>query len=552
MPAQNLDELSELKGFRVLDRVALRQKNGIGTWEITDDMMESWFIKRPDLKEKITEVVKKARQIMRFVKMRGKDSFPPKKFPISLRPYQDEYNKKFFGINAGMFFEPGLGKTWTMIASLMMQGASIVVIVAPGELVCQQWSDEIREYWRKDVVLALGSTAEKIEAIRSGNGVIVTNYHAFLQDEVCEAIANIFPQWLILDESHNIKNVAPLSKTKFKKGQLHKSIAKNILSLSHYIPKRQILTGTPITKVKNYEVESKSGNMERYAPQGISEDLFSQFYFLDHGETFGANLYQFKMDWIEEFRLSQKNRRYAPRDREKLEAEFVELCRGRSMVVRAKDVLSMDLPNIIIKKIPVDYNFEKRMLEIKEGMVIPELNQEIYFLALIRRMLQLCGGHDFGAEVFHNFKIKATMEILEESEEPTVIFCSHLQEIIELQKELKKRNISFSTISGSVKDKKTEKENFLSGESQIIIIQMKAGGVGLDGLQHVCSRIIYYNIDYGWVYYEQSYKRVLRSGQKNVVTIYRLVCEGNYIDSAVYASIDAQDDAIVRRFLEKL
>lgn len=548
MPAQNLDELANLSGFRVLDRVALRQKNGIATWQITDDMLSSWCIKRPELAEKLKNVVSKAQQIMRVVKMRAANSLPS--LPIdklNLRPYQLEFIENFNGINAGMFFEPGTGKTRTAIGAMMAQGASSAVIVAPGELVALQWADDIKKYWRQDVAVALDSTKKKIAAMQTGAKIIITNYHAFLEDEICQTIANLFPQWFVLDESHKIKNVAPLSKTKFAKGTLHKSIAKNILSLSHYIPRRLILTGTPITKVRNYE----SGDGERYAPQGISEDIFSQFYFLDHGETFGTNLYQFKIDWIEEFAVKQ-NRKYIPRNREKLEREFISLVKTKAMVVRAKDVLSLDEPNVIECEIPVDYNFEKRMKQIKDGMIIPDKNQEVYVLAVIRRMLQLCGGHDFGAETFHDFKVKKVLELIDESSEPITIFCAHLQEIAQLKSAIEKTGLLCSVISGEIDDKKTEKEKFLSGKTRVIIIQAKAGGLGLDGLQDVCSRIIYYNVDYGWAYYTQAIARILRSGQKNVVTIYRLICAGNYIDRAVYNSIDAQDDAIVKRFLERV
>lgn len=548
MPAQNLDELANLTGFRVLDRVALRQKNGIATWQITDDMLSSWCAKRPELADKLKNVVSKARQIMRVVNLRKAQSVDP--LPIDallFGSWQLEFLERFGDKNAGMLFEPGLRKTRTTIGVMMQQGAASAVIVAPGELVAHQWQSDIAKYWRQDVVVALGTTKQKITAIQSGAKIIITNYHAFLEDEICQAIANLFPQWFVLDESHKIKNVAPLSKTKFAKGTLHKSIAKNILCLSHYIPRRLILTGTPITKVRNYE----SDDGGRYAPQGISEDIFSQFYFLDHGETFGTNLYQFKLDWIEEFAVKQ-NRKYMPRNREKLEQEFLRLVKTKAMVVRAKDVLPLEEPNVIEKEIPVDYNFEKRMRQIKEGMIIPDKNQEVYVLAVIRRMLQLCGGHDFGAEVFHDFKIKAVLEILDESDEPVTIFCAHLQEIEQLKNAIERTGLLCSVISGEVSDKKTEKEKFMSGETKVILIQSKAGGVGLDGLQHVCSRIIYYNVDYGWAYYTQAIARILRDGQKNVVTIYRLICAGNYIDRAVYNSIDAQDDAIVKRFLERV
>lgn len=76
----------------------------------------------------------------------------------------------------------------------------------------------------------------------------------------------------------------------------------------------------------------------------------------------------------------------------------------------------------------------------------------------------------------------------------------------------------------STKQKDDAKAAFESGEAQVMIMSLRAGA-GLDGLQHVCSTVVFGELDWSPSVHEQATGRVFRDGQKSPVMAYYLVSE---------------------------
>jgi superfamily II DNA or RNA helicase len=81
-------------------------------------------------------------------------------------------------------------------------------------------------------------------------------------------------------------------------------------------------------------------------------------------------------------------------------------------------------------------------------------------------------------------------------------------------------------ITGSESDKqKVEaKRRFTEGDSQVLLISLRAGQ-GIDGLQHVCSIVVFAELDWAPAVHEQAAGRVFRDGQKNPVTAFFLLSD---------------------------
>lgn len=80
------------------------------------------------------------------------------------------------------------------------------------------------------------------------------------------------------------------------------------------------------------------------------------------------------------------------------------------------------------------------------------------------------------------------------------------------------------TGSESAKRKDENKEKFVNGDSQVLIISLRAGA-GLDGLQHACKTVVFGELDWSPGVHEQAIGRVARDGQPDPVMAYFLVAE---------------------------
>jgi SNF2 family DNA or RNA helicase len=80
---------------------------------------------------------------------------------------------------------------------------------------------------------------------------------------------------------------------------------------------------------------------------------------------------------------------------------------------------------------------------------------------------------------------------------------------------------AFFTGEESPKQKAESKRRFIEGETRLMIMSLRAGA-GLDGLQNVCSRVVYGEFDFSPAVHMQGTARVYRDGQAHPVFAYYL------------------------------
>ena len=112
----------------------------------------------------------------------------------------------------------------------------------------------------------------------------------------------------------------------------------------------------------------------------------------------------------------------------------------------------------------------------------------------------------------------------QESQQKIVLFGWH-REVYEVWMEkLKDLKPVLYTGSESPTQKEASKKAFVEGDSQVIIISLRAG-VGLDGLQHVCRIAVFGELDWAPAVHEQDIGRIARDGQLHPVVAYYLLSE---------------------------
>lgn len=116
------------------------------------------------------------------------------------------------------------------------------------------------------------------------------------------------------------------------------------------------------------------------------------------------------------------------------------------------------------------------------------------------------------------------VRLLLESGEQVVMFGWHREVYGIWREKLAEFNPTMYTGSESPAQKKASKEAFLSGESRVMFMSLRAGA-GLDGLQRVCRTVVFGELDWSPGVHEQCIGRVHRDEQESPVMAYFLISD---------------------------
>ena len=122
--------------------------------------------------------------------------------------------------------------------------------------------------------------------------------------------------------------------------------------------------------------------------------------------------------------------------------------------------------------------------------------------------------------------------ISEHPSEKSIVFCQFHGEMNQIQKMLKERGIKTFRIDGQVTDRDTVIRDFKKSDSAVFLIQIKAGGVGLN-LQEA-TRVYIISPSWNPATELQAIGRAHRTGQTNKVYVKRLI----YTGSEEYPSVE--------------
>ena len=113
-----------------------------------------------------------------------------------------------------------------------------------------------------------------------------------------------------------------------------------------------------------------------------------------------------------------------------------------------------------------------------------------------------------------------------ESGHKILLFSQFTTMLDHLAKRLEEEKISYYMLTGSTsKEKRAQMvENFNKDETQVFCISLKAGGTGLNLTG--ADIVIHYDPWWNVAVENQATDRAHRIGQKNVVTVYKLIAKG--------------------------
>lgn len=414
--------------------------------------------------------------------------------------------------NVGLFMEPGLGKTATALTIIKESFFGRTLVIAPKRVAESVWKQEC-EKWEhlKDlrVALILGTQEQRMQALQSNSDIYVINV---------DNVAWLVDRWpsrkfdyLIVDESSRFKD--PSTK-RFK-------ALKKVL---HEFKRRIICTGTP-------------------TPQGLG-DLWAQVGILDLGQRLEKTLTKFRDLYMYP---AERNRHthvvYKWAVRPGMDKEILRRIEDICFSLRAADYLKLPRLTTLHHSIELDKDAMLKYKQLKKEMVSEIDGQQITAVtaaALANKLLQFTSGtlytEDGDVAFAHSTKIEFLESLIEENNEPTLIFYHYKTALEKLQAAFPQAQIL---------DNKNI-QDWRDGKVKILLAHPQSGGIGLN-LQCNAGNLaqcVWYDLPWSSENYIQANARVYRQGQEKPVIIHHLVA-AKTIDEQVIrvleGKIDAQD-----------
>lgn len=393
-------------------------------------------------------------------------------------------------------FQPGLGKTATSLAAAEVGDNYPLIIVCPS-VVKINWQREVRHWLGKEAQVLSSRTPTDITS-----DIVIINYEVL--SYWLDALAAIKPRGLVFDESHYIKN-PDSARTKAAKALAAKIKSKDMIFM---------LSGTP-------------------TPNSVY-DLVQPLTILGAMKAFGG-----QRKYIKRYCppvQTQYGTSYArARHLDELHTNLKNSC----LIRRTKEDC-LDLPAKIRVDIPIEVkiNVDDFYSPYLAQMRKPTMAEAKRIAATITND-QKKGQIMAERAAAGTAKISAIVEHALDIDGPLIVMVHHKDVQKEVFDRLKKKR-SVSLLSGGMQPAKRQAaiDDFQNGVSDIIVCSITAAGVGIN-LQRAESMILG-ELPLTYAEVDQAESRAHRSGQRNVLTVYRMIGLGTS-DETVMGMINRKE-----------
>lgn len=440
--------------------------------------------------------LKKGNEFSKLVKrMETAENQPvtvPKQLKAELRSYQIDgfrWMSRLASWEAGACLadDMGLGKTLQAIALMLSrgkQGASLVVVPAS---VVINWKNELERFAPSLTPLVMNENGCDRKAVvenATEYDVVITTYGLLINE--ADTLASKTWNIITLDEAHIIKN------KETKMSQAAMKLNGNF---------RLLLTGTPL---QNHL--SEIWNLFQFATPGLlgSFQQFTDRFIVPIEKNGDKNRQRQLKRLLQPFILRRNKNEVLDELPEKTEiilhVELSEKERALYETLRREAMNNLE---------------EKSATAIQTLAEITKLRQAACHPSLVQPELQLPSAKSAAF-------LKLVEELIKNNHRALVFsqFTSHLSLI---RKELDKAHIDYLYLDGSVSitDRSKLVKTFQTGEQPLFLISLKAGGLGLN----LTAADYVIHLDPWWnpAIEDQASDRAYRIGQRNHVTVYRLI-----------------------------
>ena len=435
----------------------------------------------------------------------------PSTLRAELRDYQIEgYNwisrLAHWGVGGCLADDMGLGKTIQGLAAILSAASEGPSLVIAPTSVSNNWMSEVDRFapTLNIKTLAGKNRAQTISELGKFD-LLITTYTLLQQEN--DLLAGVYWQTIILDEAQAIKNAA----TKRSKAAM---ALKGRFKL--------ITTGTP--------VENHLG------------ELWNLFHFINPGLL--GSLSRFN----ERFAIPIE--RYHNRD---ARLKLKKLIRP-FILRRIKSQVLEELPPRTEVTLEVEMSEEEKLFYEalrQNALEVLENNREkkarhLQILTEIMKLRQACCNPKLITPdtSISSSKLKVFASVVDDlldGGHKALIFSQFIGHLSILRQHLDEKGIHYRYLDGATSSprRKQEVDRFQSGEGDLFLISLKAGGLGLN--LTAADYVIHMDPWWNPAVEDQASDRAHRIGQTRPVTIYRLVCKNTIEEKIVQLHQEKRD-----------
>lgn len=278
---------------------------------------------------------------------------------------------------------------------------------------------------------------------------------------------------------------------------------------------------------------------------GTAHELYAPVFLLDQGQRLGKTLTAFRSGYLEP---NKSNRHTGQVYSWKLRAGMESGLYGR-----IKDLYFAVAPDLGLDSLVID-RYVRLPAEIEQGCQDLQRNQvlDLDDLELTApsqgtvagKLHQMCQGavfDDKGAvSHLHDEKLDELEQILEEIDGPAIVAYWYTHDRDRLMRRFN-HAVDIATDEGLAAAK--------AGKVSLALLHPASAGHGIDGLQYQFSAIVWFAIPASFELYEQTNKRIVRSGQAETVRIFRIVAGNGIVDERILQRLgekEAEQDEFFR------
>ncbi|RJG04649.1 DEAD/DEAH box helicase [Noviherbaspirillum cavernae] len=394
-----------------------------------------------------------------------------------------------WGVGACLADDMGLGKTVQALALILSRAPQGPTLVVAPTSVCMNWQSEAARFAPTLNVILFGSgdrnrTLAELQPL----DLVIVSY-GLLQQEA-ELFAGVHWRTIVLDEAQAIKNALT------KRSQA-------VMALSADF--RMAATGTPL---ENHLGEL--WNLFRFINPGLlgSQEQFNQRF---------ATPIEREQDAVARARLRRLIQPFILR---RTKTQVLAELPSRTEIVREVD---------LSKDEAVLYEALRRSaLEKLAADDAPAGQKSLQILAEIMKLRRACCNPQLVAPELGiaSSKLAAFGELLDElleNRHKALVFSQFVDHLSLIRAELDQRGLRYQYLDGAttMRERKKRVDAFQSGDGDVFLISLKAGGTGLN--LTAADYVIHMDPWWNPAVEDQASDRAHRMGQQRPVTIYRLV-----------------------------
>ena len=424
------------------------------------------------------------------------------------RPYQTQALEFCRATPRGyLAAKAGAGKTAVALAYmgelLFDQFAARKVLVVAPKRVVAQWPREARKWAFGGLLrfsLYIGPKQERAEALAADYDVLVASFEFF--PELVKAIkAKDWPfDLVVFDEASRLRNGGRQGSVGWK--------AMNAISAKTQA-RILLMSGSP--------------------RPGTAHELYAPVFLLDQGQRLGRTLTEYRASYLEP---NKSNRHTGQVYSWKLRAGMEQALYGCIEDLYFAVAPDLGLQSVVIDRyVRLPASVEQACQDLLRNQVLDLDDLELTApsaATVAGKLHQICQGavfDDFGAAVeMHDEKLDELEEILEEIDGPAIVCFWYTHDRERLLRRFS-HAVDITTEEGLAAA--------LRGEVELALLHPASAGHGIDGLQNWYSAIVWFAVPASFELYDQANKRVVRSGQKETVRVYRIVAGNGVVDERI-------------------